>query len=63
MSALTDAITAMTTAITEYGAAVQTEIGERAKSSTLGTMSTHNLSTGSAAPSGGEDGDVYFQTA
>lgn len=42
---------------TEVGAAIDNSIAAL----NLGTISTHNYSRGTAAPTGGSDGDIYDQ--
>lgn len=59
MSVLSDAITAMETSIAGYGAGVQTELDSKADTTSLGTIASHNFSSGTADPTGGVDGDIY----
>ena len=40
---------------------VDTAIDNSIASLNLGTISTHNYSRGTAAPTGGKDGDIYDQ--
>jgi len=40
---------------------VNEAIGNSIASLNLGTISTHNYSRGTAAPTGGSDGDIYDQ--
>lgn len=40
---------------------VNNKLSEYTKTSNLGALATRNYSTGTAAPSGGNDGDVYDQ--